>query len=199
MPTPGVQLGHLLDHLRPGARILFVGINPGIKSAAVGHHFAGASNRFWKLLFESSLVNELLTYREDWRLPEWRLGLTNIIPRSSVGIDELHPREYQAGLSALERKVRRYHPRIIAFLGVTIIECCFLTSAEQGFSISARPRRGWPAFRSFCFPIPVDEMPTIRMTPCWRHFEDFERKPVHGNRKSCYLHRPMPKMWASFA
>jgi double-stranded uracil-DNA glycosylase len=125
MPTPGVQLGHLLDHLRPGARILFVGINPGIKSVAVGHHFAGASNRFWKLLFESGLVNEPLTYKQDWRLPEWRLGLTNIIPRSSVGIDELHPREYQAGLSALERKVRRYHPQTIAFLGVTIYRMLF--------------------------------------------------------------------------
>ena len=104
---------------------MFVGINPGKQSAAVGHHFAGASNRFWKLLIESGLVNEPLTYREDWRLPEWRLGLTNIIGRSSAGIDELSPTEYQAGLSALEWKVRRYHPRIIAFLGVTIYRMLF--------------------------------------------------------------------------
>jgi double-stranded uracil-DNA glycosylase len=125
MSTSPVHLGLLLDQLRPGARILFVGINPGIRSAAAGHHFAGASNRFWKLLFESGLVNEPLTYQEDWRLPEWRLGLTNIIGRSSVGIDELNPAEYRAGLSALERKVRRYHPRIIALLGVTIYRMLF--------------------------------------------------------------------------
>jgi mismatch-specific thymine-DNA glycosylase len=60
----------------------------------VGHHFAGASNRFWKLLFDSGLIDEPLTYREDWRLPEWRLGLTNLIGRSSVGIGELSPGEY---------------------------------------------------------------------------------------------------------
>ena len=99
---------------------MFVGINPGLRSAALGHHFAGASNRFWKLLFESGLVDEPLTYKEDWRLPEWRLGLTNIIGRSSVGIGELSPVEYQAGIAALERKVRRYRPQTIAFLGVTI-------------------------------------------------------------------------------
>jgi double-stranded uracil-DNA glycosylase len=104
---------------------LFVGINPGLRSAAVGHHFAGASNRFWKLLFESGLVDEPLTYEEDWRLPEWRLGLTNIIGRSSVGIDELRPAEYNAGLQALERKIRRYRPRTVALLGVTIYRMLF--------------------------------------------------------------------------
>lgn len=104
---------------------MFVGINPGTRSAAVGHHFAGASNRFWKLLFESGLVDTPLTYREDWRLPEWRLGLTNIIGRSSAGIDNLNPAEYQAGLAALERKVRRYQPRTVAFLGVTIYRMLF--------------------------------------------------------------------------
>jgi TDG/mug DNA glycosylase family protein len=104
---------------------LFVGINPGIRSATVGHHFAGASNRFWKLLFDSGLVGEPLTYKEDWRLPEWQLGLTNIIGRSTVGIDELIPAEYQAGLAALERKIRRYQPRTVALLGVTIYRTLF--------------------------------------------------------------------------
>lgn len=125
MITSQRQQGQLLDYLQPQARILFVGINPGIRSAAVGHHFAGASNRFWKLLFESGLVDEPLTYEQDWRLPHWRLGMTNIIGRSTVGIDALHPAEYQAGLRALERKVRRYRPRIIAFLGVTIYRTVF--------------------------------------------------------------------------
>ena len=115
----------LPDRLRRGARILFVGINPGIRSAALGHHFAGRSNRFWKLLFESGLVDEPLTYEEDWRLPEWRLGLTNIIQRSSVGIDELGAGEYQAGLSGLERKIRRYRPQTVALLGVTIYRMLF--------------------------------------------------------------------------
>lgn len=110
----------LSDHIQPGVRILFVGINPGLRSAQTGHHFAGPSNRFWKLLFESHLVTEPLTYKEDWRLPEWRLGLTNIIGRSSRGIDTLSAQEYRGGLATLTRKIRRYRPRIVALLGVTI-------------------------------------------------------------------------------
>jgi len=116
----------LQDHLGRGARILFVGINPGVRSAAVGHHFAGPSNRFWKLLFDSGLIDEPLTYEEDWRLPEWQLGLTNIIERSSTGIGDLTSSEYRAGVGALERKIQRYRPRTVAFLGVTIYRMLFL-------------------------------------------------------------------------
>jgi TDG/mug DNA glycosylase family protein len=119
------QARPLPDQLSAGARILFVGINPGARSAAVGHHFAGPSNRFWKLLFESGLVGERLTYEQDWKLPEWRIGLTNIIGRSSVGIAELSPEEYRSGLATLECKIRRYRPRTVAFLGVTIYRMLF--------------------------------------------------------------------------
>ncbi len=115
----------LPDHIHPGTHILFVGINPGLKSAETGHHFAGPSNRFWKLLYEADLVSEPLTYQDDWCLPERGLGLTNIIDRCSAGIDVLEPGEYRAGLATLTRKVRRYQPRIIAFLGVTIYRMIF--------------------------------------------------------------------------
>jgi len=125
MPRVPIRTPPLVDCLSPGARILFVGINPGLRSAAVGHHFAGPSNRFWKLLFESGLVDEQLTYEQDWRLPEWGLGLTNIIGRSTVGVGELTPQEYRAGVAALEHKIQRYRPRTIAFLGVTIYRMLF--------------------------------------------------------------------------
>jgi TDG/mug DNA glycosylase family protein len=119
------QRGQLPDRLCSGARILFVGINPGLRSAALGHHFAGASNRFWKLLFQSGLFDKPLTYEEDWRLPEWQLGLTNIIARPSVGIEDLKPVEYRAGVISLERKIRRYRPQTVALLGVTIFRMVF--------------------------------------------------------------------------
>ena len=106
-------------------QVLFVGINPGVRSAQTGHHFAGYSNRFWKLLHESELVSEPLTYQEDRRLPEWHLGLTNIISRCSAGIDTLDPAEYRQGVATLERKIRRYQPRIVALLGVTIFRMLF--------------------------------------------------------------------------
>ena len=124
------QYRQLRDCIKPDVLVLFVGINPGIRSAQTGHHFAGHSNRFWKLLHESKLVSEPLTYREDRRLPEWRLGLTNIIGRCTAGIDVLDPVEYRQGVASLKRKIRRYQPHIVALLGVTIFRTLF-SSKEQ--------------------------------------------------------------------
>jgi TDG/mug DNA glycosylase family protein len=100
--------------------VLLVGINPGIRSALTGHHFAGYSNRFWKLLHESGLVPEPIGHTDDRRLPEWGLGITNLIPRPTPGIDSLRPGEYVAGLRLLRRKMRRWRPAIVAFVGVTL-------------------------------------------------------------------------------
>jgi mismatch-specific thymine-DNA glycosylase len=113
-------LALLKDRVRPPVRALFVGINPGIRSAAIGHHFAGYSNRFWKLLFESGIVPEPIRAEDDWRLPEWGLGITNVVPRATPGIDSLAPDEYAAGLRVLRRKVRRWRPPIVVFVGVTL-------------------------------------------------------------------------------
>ncbi len=115
----------LRDCVQPGVLVLFVGINPGLRSAQTGHHFAGHSNRFWKLLHESELVSEPLTFREDRHLPEWQLGLTNIIGRCTAGIDVLDPVEYRRGVASLKRKIRLYRPPIVALLGVTIFRMLF--------------------------------------------------------------------------
>src|SRR5262247_3859868 len=77
--------GGLPDHIRPGARVLFVGINPGLRSAAVGHHFAGPSNRFWRLMCESGLLPERLGWADDARLPLYGYGITNLVRRCAPG------------------------------------------------------------------------------------------------------------------
>jgi TDG/mug DNA glycosylase family protein len=118
-PSPP-DLPLLKDRIRPGVRVLLVGINPGVRSALTGHHFAGYSNRFWKLLVESGLVPVPITYQDDDRLPEWGFGITNLVPRPTRGIDELTASEYVAGRRALERKIRRYAPRIVALIGLTL-------------------------------------------------------------------------------
>jgi double-stranded uracil-DNA glycosylase len=110
----------LRDRIKPGVRVLFVGINPGIRSAQTGHHFAGYSNRFWKLLTESGLVPEPITYLDDDRLPEFGFGITNLIARPSPGIDDLAPREYVQGWKTLSAKVRRHRPQVLALVGVTL-------------------------------------------------------------------------------
>lgn len=119
------RLKPLRDHLAPGLRVLFVGINPGIRSAMLGHHFAGYSNRFWKLLFHARLVPERIGAEQDDRLLEWGFGITNLIPRPTPGIDTLKPSEYTAGLVVLRRKVRRWKPEIVAFVGVSLYRVIF--------------------------------------------------------------------------
>jgi double-stranded uracil-DNA glycosylase len=128
----------LRDRIAPGLRVLFVGINPGVRSAVTGHHFAGHSNRFWKLLVESGLVPEPITYEDDGRLPEWGLGITNLIARPSPGIDDLGPGEYVAGWRTLERKIARYRPQVVALVGVTVYRA-ILPLLEP--SAPASPRR----------------------------------------------------------
>ena len=115
----------LRDRIRPGVRVLFVGINPGVRSALTGHHFAGFSNRFWKLLFDSRLVTEPISYEDDDRLPEWGYGITNIVPRPTPGIDTLERHEYVAGRRTLRRKILRYRPAVVALVGVTVFRALF--------------------------------------------------------------------------
>lgn len=101
-------------------RALFVGINPGVRSALLGHHFAGHSNRFWKLLSESGLTPRPATFEDDARMPEWGYGMTNLVPRPTPGIADLTPNEYRAGRAALERKIRRARPRMVVLIGVSL-------------------------------------------------------------------------------
>ena len=115
----------LRDRIRPGVRVLFVGINPGVRSALTGHHFAGFSNRFWKLLYGSGLVPEPIGYQDDGRLPEWGYGITNIVARATPGIDTLEKGEYAAGRVRLRRKVLRYRPEVVAAVGVTVFRAMF--------------------------------------------------------------------------
>ena len=110
----------LKDYIRPGLQILFVGINPGVRSAITGHHFAGYSNRFWKLLRESGLTPDTMTCETDDQLPMWNLGITNLIARPSPGINDLRPDEYAEGWKILQRKIRRHRPQMVALVGVTL-------------------------------------------------------------------------------
>src|SRR6185295_14984272 len=132
MPLPPLR-----DRIRPGVRVLFVGINPGIRSAEIGHHFAGYSNRFWKLLHESGLVPEPIGTEDDDRLPEWGFGITNLVGRATPGIDTLRPAEFDAGARALRRKVRRWKPEVVAFIGVTVFRAVYRTPAP--FSVGLQP------------------------------------------------------------
>ena len=130
----------LRDIVHPPVRVLFVGINPGIRSAAIGHHFAGYSNRFWKLLHESRLVPEPIGTEHDDRLPEWGFGITNLVGRATPGIDTLRPAEFDAGARALRRKVRRWKPEVVAFIGVTVFRAVYRKRRDSAsLSVGLQP------------------------------------------------------------
>lgn len=112
----------LPDFLRPGLDLVFVGINPGIKSAETGHHYAGPGNAFWPLLYESGLVSEPLTYEQDARVLEWAIGLTNMVQRASRSVSDLSRDELRAGAAELRRKLERYAPRVVCFNGKVIYD-----------------------------------------------------------------------------
>lgn len=115
----------LPDYLMSGLSVLFVGINPGLRSVEVGHHFAGPSNRFWKLLFESGLIPSPMTYHEDYRLPEFGYGLTNLIARPTAGIQDLVQQDFLQGRRGLLAKIATYQPALIALLGISIAQVMF--------------------------------------------------------------------------
>jgi len=134
------KLPPLRDRIRPGVRVLLVGINPGVRSSLTGHHFAGYSNRFWKLLYESGLVPEPITAEDDGRLPEWGFGVTNIVPRPTPGIDTLTPREYVEGRVRLRRKILRHRPAVVAMVGVTVFRGMF-PSRKGPVTLGVQPER----------------------------------------------------------
>ena len=121
--------------------MLLVGINPGVRSSQVGHHFAGPSNRFWKLLYESRLVPEPVGFMDDDRLHEWGFGITNLIPRPTPGIDTLRPDEYLAGAKTLRKKIRRLKPEVVAFIGVTLFRSVFGRRQGQPVALGLQEER----------------------------------------------------------
>ena len=129
----------LRDRVRRPVRVLLVGINPGIRSAQIGHHFAGYSNRFWKLLYDSRLVPEQIGTEDDARLCEWGFGITNLIPRATAGIDTLRADEYAAGERTLRRKVRRWKPEVVAFVGVTLFRVVFRKRSTEPVGLGLQP------------------------------------------------------------
>jgi TDG/mug DNA glycosylase family protein len=106
-------------------RLLLVGINPGRRSGAVGHHFAGNGNPFWRLLHAAGLTPTLLPYSEDHRLAELGIALTNLCARPSRSAAELSCVEMARGRAILARKVAAWRPAVVAFVGVTLYRAYF--------------------------------------------------------------------------
>ena len=112
MPKP------LPDIVAPDLLVLFCGINPGIKSAESGHNFARPGNRFWPALHGGGFTPRRLRPEEDGLLPQFGLGITNLVDRPSRGEADLSKEEIRAGAAALEALVARIRPRVLAMVGI---------------------------------------------------------------------------------
>lgn len=115
----------IADVAAPALRVLFCGINPGLYSAATGHHFARPGNRFWPALRESGFTDRLLRPSEQQQLLGYGLGITNIVSRATARADELTTTELVAGGQLLAAKIARLRPRWLAVVGVTAYRTAF--------------------------------------------------------------------------
>jgi double-stranded uracil-DNA glycosylase len=106
------------DLIAPDLRVLFCGINPSLYSAVVGHHFARPGNRFWPTLHRAGFTDRVLHPSEERELLARGVGITNVFSRATATAASLSPEDYRQGSKSLRRKLQRYRPRIIAFLGL---------------------------------------------------------------------------------
>ncbi len=117
MTTTTNAIPGLRDLLAPNLRVVFCGINPGLKSAAVGHHFAKRSNRFWKTIHLAGFTPEEIAPENSELILTYRLGLTTAVDRPTSRADELSRDEFKRAALDLSAKIARYSPAYVAFLG----------------------------------------------------------------------------------
>lgn len=142
MRLPPEELAAARDRLVPdvaasGLRVLFCGINPGLMTAATGHHFARPGNRFWPALHAAGFTPRRLRPDEQEELLAHGLGITNVVARATARADELSAEEYREGGRLLAEKVARLRPRWLAVAGVTAYRLAF---DDKRAAIGPQPR-----------------------------------------------------------
>lgn len=144
------------DLLPEKLRLLFVGINPGLWTAATGAHFARPGNRFHPALFRAGITDSLIDAADGYRsadrahLLDRGIGITNLCPRATARADELTADELRVGAAALDELVRGRRPPVVAVLGVTAYRAAF---AEPKAKLGRQPER-WPGTQLFVAPNP---------------------------------------------
>ena len=112
----------LPDHLRKGMKLVIVGCNPTESSVRTGHYYSGRGNPFWRVLYETGVIPEPLEYRDDKRIIEFAIGLTDLVKRPTRTADELTREDFAEGRIVLSQKLGEYVPHVIAFNGKNVYE-----------------------------------------------------------------------------
>ena len=164
------------DVIAPNLTVLFCGINPGLYTAAVGHHFARPGNRFWPTLHAAGFTPRLLAPHEARLLLDYGYGITNLVARASVAADELTPEELEAGGRRLRAKVRRYRPRCLAVLGMGAYRSAFgRPKAPLG-----RQAEQWGETRLWVLPNPSGLNASYQRAALARLFAEMHEAIVHA-------------------
>ena len=122
----------LPDYLRRDMRVVIVGCNPGERSARVGHYYAGRGNAFWPLLYGAGIIPEMLDPKDDRRIIEFGVGLTDLVKRPTRGVEEIDRQEFAEGRFVLAQKLEQFTPRMVAFNGKIVFKKFAQRSCKLG-------------------------------------------------------------------
>jgi TDG/mug DNA glycosylase family protein len=115
----------LPDVIAPDLKILFAGINPGLYTAAIQHHFGRPGNRFWPTLYAAGFTPRVLSPFDELELLRLGYGITNVVARATAAAEELQQEEFVAGGKKLVARLKKYKPKVLAVLGVGAYRAAF--------------------------------------------------------------------------
>jgi TDG/mug DNA glycosylase family protein len=144
----------LPDYLRPGLRLVVVGFNPGLTSAARGHYYAHPTNRLWDLLFDAGLLPTRLRCEDDSLAPDLGVGFTDVVKRSSASAGDLGGAELRAGVTALRQRLLRCPPRVVCWGGKGVYRAFAAVPAGRPVSYGRQPAAAIPGVVDFVAPSP---------------------------------------------
>lgn len=167
------------DVLVRGLGIVFVGYNPGVKSGALGHHFAGPGNLFWALLADAGLTGYRLRPEEDRTLLAWGLGILNLVDRVTPGSADLLAEEMVAGSRRVLAKLHQSRPEIACFLGKDVYRFYrgWPRSAEVSWGLQAESQI--PFMKEFVAPNP-SRRSTLPYALRLRYFRELQHLKESG-------------------
>src|SRR5438309_6672695 len=111
------DLRPLRDIIKKNLKILFVGTSPGVRSSQIGHYFAGYSNVFWKLLYESGLTNDRLTTEQDYKIVEYGYGLSDVVKKPTRSTSDIKYKYTINSTHRVNRLLDQFTPKIVVFVG----------------------------------------------------------------------------------
>ncbi|HEV8535895.1 MAG TPA: G/U mismatch-specific DNA glycosylase [Candidatus Limnocylindria bacterium] len=168
------------DVIAPGLDVLFVGINPSLWSGAVGQHFARPGNRFWRALHEAGLTDRLLSPADREELLRRKIGITNLVNRATASADELEADELRRGARRVKARVRRYRPKVVAFVGMGAYRVAFGRPRARG----GRQAERVGDVTTWVLPNPSGRTAGYQMPALTRAFRDLRRSLRRGTLTS---------------